>query len=138
MKNGKCKGAFGIENPTFYGFEWRGNVVVVAFIVAGYDPYIAFVFEADLGASWYMSCGMERYLYAVYINGFVVIYALECDGIAEALSHYAFVEVVRKVGIHAVPGMVGVGMGNEGPIHGLYWIDEEVADFAVKAGGGLF
>ena len=59
MKNGKCKGAFGVENPTFYGFEWRGNVVVVAFIVAGYDPNIAFVFEADLGASWYMSCGME-------------------------------------------------------------------------------
>ena len=137
MKNGKCKGAFGIENPTFYGFKWRGKSVVVAFIVAGYDPDIAFVFKADLGASWYMSGWMEGYLYAVYINGFVVIYALECDGIAEALSHYAFVEVVRKVGINAVPGMVGVGMGNEGPIHGLYWIDEEIADFAVKAGGGL-
>ena len=85
-----------------------------------------------------MSCGMERYVYAVDIKGFVVMYALECNGIAEALSHYAFVEVVRKVGIYAVPGMIGVGMGNEGPIHGLYWIDEEIADFAVKAGGGLF
>ena len=94
MKNGKCKGAFGVKNPTFHGFEGRGKSVVVAFIVACYDPDIAFVFEADLGASWYMSCGMEGYLYAVYINGFVVIYALECDGIAEALSHDAFVEVV--------------------------------------------
>lgn len=94
MKNRKCKGAFGIKYPTFYGFEWGGNAVVIAFIVAGYDPDIAFVFEADLGASGYMSGGMEGYLYAVYINGFVVIYALECDGIAEALSHDAFVEVV--------------------------------------------
>ena len=91
-----------------------------------------------MGASGNMSGGMERYLYAVYINGFVVIYALECDGIAESLAHHTFVEVVREIGIHAVTGMVGVGMGNEGPIHGLYWIDEEVADFAVKAGGGLF
>jgi hypothetical protein len=138
MKNGKCKGAFGVEYPTFYGFEGRGNAVVVAFIIAGYDPDIAFVFEADLGATGYMSCRMERYFYAVDINGFVVIDALECDGIAEALAHHAFVEVVREVGIHAVTGMVGMGMGNQGPIHGLYRIDEEVADFAVKAGGGLF
>ena len=59
MKNGKGEGAFGIENPTFYGFEGRGKSVVVAFIVAGHDPDIAFVFEADLGASWYMSGRMK-------------------------------------------------------------------------------
>lgn len=64
------------------------------------------------------------------------MYALECDGIAEALSHDPLIKMVGKVRIHAVTGVIGVGMGNEGPIHGLYWIDEEIADFAVKAGGG--
>ena len=58
MKNGQSEGAFGVENPTFYGFEGRGKSVVVAFIVAGHDPDIAFVFEADFGASRYMSCRM--------------------------------------------------------------------------------
>ena len=75
-----------------------------------------------------MSCGMERYVYAVDIKGFVVMYALECDGIAEALSHDAFVEVVRKVGIHAVTGVIGVGMGNEGAFDLMLRVDIEIAD----------
>lgn len=45
--------------------------------------------------------------------------------------------MVGKIGVHAVSGVIGVCVRDKGPIYGLYWIDEEITDFAVKAGGGL-
>jgi hypothetical protein len=46
--------------------------------------------------------------------------------------------MVGKVRIHAVTGVVGVGMGNEGAFDLMLWVDIEIADFAVEAGRGLF
>lgn len=85
-----------------------------------------------------MSCRMEGYLYAININRFVVINALKRDRIAEPFAHDPLIEMVGKVRIHAVTGVIGVGMGNEGAFDLMLWVDIEIADFAVEAGRGLF
>ena len=59
IKNGQAKGAFGDKMMAFNVFERGGEVVVVEFIIAGYDPDFTFVFDSNLGGSGDMTAGVE-------------------------------------------------------------------------------
>ena len=63
---------------------------------------------------------------------------MELNLLPQTLPQHAFAEVNGPVFARPGPGMVGVGMGDQGPRHRSPWIDPGIGGAAVQTLGGVF
>ena len=92
-KDGQAEGAFGDEGVAFDEFERFACGIGLAFVVAGDEPDLAGVFDADLRGAEEMAGGVEGDADAIHVEGFSVF-----DRVDRCVVAHAFAKDVHAVG----------------------------------------
>ena len=103
-------------------------------VVAGHDPDLAAMFDANLRRSENVSGGMERETHAVDGSGFPIVDSLDRSVRPEPNAQRPFPLARCEVPFAPSPRMIGVGVGDHRPRNGIPRIDIEIACLAIKAG----
>jgi len=136
--DGQAKGRFADEDVAADRFNTTAGGIVLRLIVARKDPDEPLVFDPHHAGSQDMAGGMQAHFDAMHVDRFTVLNALHLDVSTESMLEQADAIVGNEVVRCTAPGMVAVGVGDDGAIDRTPGVDVEIADGAVEATLGHF
>ena len=134
--DGKSERRLGDEHVAAYRLEGGACAVRLGFVVAGHDPDLAPVFQADLRRPQDMPGRVERDSYAPLLDPHPVF-----DGIDHRVAAHSHLQHPGPLGRGQVAlappaGVVGVGVGDHRSRHRPPRVDEEIPRGAVQPAVG--
>ena len=112
--------------------EGAADAVILRFVVAADNPYLTLVFDADLGRSDDMTCRVEADFDPVDGDGFAPFQRL-VQVVAQAELQQGQGQLMAEIVFAASPGVVAMGMGDDGFVYGPPGVDVEGALRAIEA-----
>ena len=119
-----------------HGLKGRAAGVGAPLVVAAHQPALAARLDPDLGRPQHMAGGMERHARVADAVQLAVLHRQQADAAAQPLPQDPFTAADRPVLAAAGPGMVGMGVGDQGPRHWPPGIDPGLGGPAEQALGG--
>ena len=105
-------------------------------VIAGDDPDLAPVFEANLRRAENVSGGMERNAHPIDVDRFPVGQGADSGARLETLAKHACARRGGEVRMAAPGHVVAVGVGHHRPIDGRPGVDVKVSSLAVEPAVG--
>ena len=133
-----AEGGFRDQHITGHGFKRCTAGVVVSLVVATHNPDRSLRFQPDLSGTEHVAGTVERHPALIQPDRLAIGDRVQRDLLAESLSQNAFAVSNGPIFTAARSGMVGVGMGDQGPRHRTPGIDPGISCPAVQPLSGAF
>ena len=130
----QAKRRLGDEDIAAHRLEGGARRVGGGLVIATHDPHLPCMLDADLRRPEHMAGRMERDLHPAERRRFAVAERVDRHGAAEAAPHHELAGGSAEVAIRPRPGMIGVGMGDDGAGHRPPGVDPEAPCRAMEPG----
>ncbi len=134
----QAKRRLGDEDVAGHQLERRAGRVRRILVIAGGDDAGVLANDRDLRRTEHMACGVKLYPDVTEPDLLAIADDLRRAGKVFAITqpHHVQRFLRRQHRAMAGAGMVGMAVGNHGPLHGTDGVDMEAAGFAAKAARG--